>query len=61
MSEVGSLSQALALMLVTMHVVFRKPAKRGAKPEVLEPFNGTFEQAIDKALTKKKPVGGWPK
>jgi len=36
-------------------------AKPGPKPEVLEPFDGTFEQAIDKALSKKKPAGGWPK
>ena len=36
-------------------------AKPGPKPEVLEPFTGTFEQAIDKALGKKKPAGGWPK
>ena len=36
-------------------------AKPGPRPEVLEPFNGTFEQVIDKALGKKKPAGGWPK
>lgn len=35
--------------------------KPGPKPEVLEPFNGTFEQAIDKALAKGKPPKGWPK
>lgn len=29
----------------------------GPKWETLEPFNGTFEQAIDKALGKKKPAG----
>jgi hypothetical protein len=32
-----------------------------AKSEVLEPFDGTFEQAIVKAMSKKKPAGGWPK
>ncbi|HSZ56769.1 MAG TPA: hypothetical protein VK797_13965 [Tepidisphaeraceae bacterium] len=35
--------------------------KLGRKPEVLEPFDGTFEQAIDGALSKTKPAGGWPK
>ena len=40
----------------------RKPKlKRGPKPETLEPFVGTFEQAIDKALGKKKPPAGWPR
>jgi hypothetical protein len=36
-------------------------SKPGPKPELLEPFDGTFEQAIDRALSKKKPAGGWPK
>ena len=36
-------------------------AKRGPKPETLPPFNGTFEQAVDLALSKKRPPGGWPK
>jgi hypothetical protein len=36
-------------------------SKPGPKPEVLEPFDGTFEQAIDRALGKKKPAEGWPK
>jgi hypothetical protein len=35
-------------------------AKPGPKPGVREPFDGTFEQVIDKALGKK-PAGGWPK
>ena len=40
----------------------KKPkAKPGPKPEVLEPFDGTFEQAMVKVLSKKKPAGGWPK
>lgn len=39
----------------------RPPAKPGPKAEVLEPFAGTFEQAIDKALAKGKPPKGWPK
>ena len=40
----------------------KKPkAKPGPKPEVLEPFDGTFEQAIVMALSKKKRAGGWPK
>jgi hypothetical protein len=37
------------------------PKKPGPKSELLEPFDGTFEQAIDRALSKKKPAGGWPK
>ena len=40
----------------------KKPkAKPGPKPEVLEPFDDTFEQAIVKVLSKKKPAGGWPR
>jgi hypothetical protein len=40
-----------------------KPAKskRGPKPMSLPQFNGTFEQAIDLALSKKRPAKGWPK
>jgi hypothetical protein len=38
-----------------------RPQKRGPKPETVPQFDGTFEQAIDTALTKKRPPGGWPK
>jgi hypothetical protein len=34
-----------------------KSKKPKTKPEMLDPFAGTFEQAIDKALGKKKPAG----
>jgi len=36
-------------------------AKRGPKPMTLPQFDGTFEQAIDLALSKKRPAKGWPK
>lgn len=36
-------------------------AKRGPKPMTLPQFGGTFEQAIDLALSKKRPAKGWPK
>jgi hypothetical protein len=36
-------------------------SKTGPKPETLPPFNGSFEQAVDQALDKKRPAKGWPK
>jgi hypothetical protein len=36
-------------------------ARTGPKPETLPPFNGTFEQAVDRALLKQRPAKGWPK
>ena len=36
-------------------------SKPGPKPELLEPFDGTFEEAVKLALSKKKPARGWPK
>jgi hypothetical protein len=32
----------------------------GPKPEIVLPFNGTFEDAVDLALSKKRPAKGWP-
>jgi hypothetical protein len=34
--------------------------KRGPKPEVLK-IQGDWEKAVDKALKKKRPPGGWPR
>jgi hypothetical protein len=28
---------------------------------MIPPFNGTFEQAMVMALSKKRPAKGWPK
>jgi hypothetical protein len=39
----------------------KKSAKPGPKPQMLEPFNGTFEAAVDRALKKKPPAKGWSK
>ena len=38
----------------------KKRAKRGPKPETVK-IEGDWEDAIDKALEKKRPEGGWPK
>ena len=35
-------------------------AKTGPKPQVLK-LEGNWEDAVTKALRKKKPPGGWPK
>jgi hypothetical protein len=35
-------------------------AKTGPKPEVLK-LRGTWQDAVRKSLTKKKPPEGWPK
>lgn len=35
-------------------------SKRGPKPEHVK-IEGDWEDAIDTALRKKRPVGGWPK
>jgi hypothetical protein len=35
-------------------------AKRGPKPDVLK-IEGGWIAAVDKALAKKRPAGGWPK
>lgn len=34
--------------------------KRGPKPDLLK-LEGDWTDAVKKTLTKKKPVGGWPK
>jgi hypothetical protein len=36
-------------------------AKRGRPAEVFKLEGVTFEEAVKKSLTKKKPAGGWPK
>jgi hypothetical protein len=40
-----------------------KPAKAkpGPKPEMFKIEGMGWEDAVKKALTKKKPAGGWPK
>jgi hypothetical protein len=38
----------------------KKPAKTGPKAETVK-IKGDWEKAVDKALKKKRPVGGWPK
>jgi hypothetical protein len=35
-------------------------ANPGPKPLVLK-YDGNWEEAVEKALAKKKPAGGWPK
>ncbi len=35
-------------------------AKTGPKAEIVK-IDGDWEKAVDKALKKKRPVGGWPK
>lgn len=35
--------------------------KRGPKPETIKAEGVDWEQAIDHALHKPKPKGGWPK
>jgi hypothetical protein len=45
----------------------KKPAKpkaevkSGAKPEMFKIEGTSWEDAVKKALTEKKPAGGWPK
>jgi hypothetical protein len=39
-----------------------KPPKRKSGPEPLTvKFDGSFDQAMDTVLSKKKPANGWPK
>jgi hypothetical protein len=38
----------------------KAPGKRGPKPEMLK-LEGPWEEAVAKALKKKRPEGGWPK
>jgi hypothetical protein len=39
-----------------------KEPKRKSGPEPLKvKFEGSFDQAMDKVLSKKKPTNGWPK
>ena len=35
--------------------------KRGPKPQLTKPEGLKFEEAIQKALSLKKPASGWPK
>jgi hypothetical protein len=35
-------------------------SKPGPKPDVLK-IEGNWIDAVDKALAKKRPAGGWPK
>lgn len=37
-----------------------EPRKPGPEPEMLR-IEGPWEKAIDKALSKKRPIGGFPK
>lgn len=39
----------------------KKPRKRpGPEPEVLK-IEGNWKDAMQKLISKKRPVGGWPK
>ena len=39
----------------------KKKSKRGPKPEMLKFEDENFENAVKKAIQKKKPKEGWPK
>ncbi len=41
-------------------IASRAGAKRGPKSDVLK-IHGEWEDAVKKSLSKKKPLGGWPK